>query len=102
MSWHIEGCTGACLACLIEETVRQHYGTQGLEFLRRKVGADATATEYDLTKCPACGGPADNGHDRCVPPSPYFCTKCEGLRPKRHNDSAHQPGLFPACVPRRG
>jgi hypothetical protein len=24
MSWHIEGCTGACLACLIEETVRQH------------------------------------------------------------------------------
>ncbi len=40
MSWHIEGCTGACLACLIEETVRQHYGTQGLDYLRRKVGAE--------------------------------------------------------------
>lgn len=43
MSWHIEGCTGACLACLIEETVRQHYGTQGLDFLRRKVDGGETA-----------------------------------------------------------
>ena len=32
--------------------------------------------DLDLTKCPRCGGPADNGHDRCVPPSPYLCTKC--------------------------
>lgn len=31
----------------------------------------------DLSKCPRCGGPADNGHDRCVPPSPYLCTKCQ-------------------------
>jgi len=30
----------------------------------------------DLSKCPGCGGPADNGHDRCDPPSPYYCTKC--------------------------
>ena len=30
----------------------------------------------DLSKCPNCGGPADNGHDRCLPPSPYWCTKC--------------------------
>jgi len=29
-----------------------------------------------LDKCPGCGGPADNGHDRCLPPSPYYCTKC--------------------------
>lgn len=29
-----------------------------------------------LNDCPGCGGPADNGHDRCLPPSPYFCTKC--------------------------
>ncbi len=43
MSWHIEGCTGACLACLIEETVLENYGTQGLDFLRRKVGAGGTA-----------------------------------------------------------
>jgi DNA-directed RNA polymerase subunit RPC12/RpoP len=31
----------------------------------------------DLSKCPSCGGPADNGHDRCLPPSPYVCTRCE-------------------------
>ena len=29
-----------------------------------------------LYECPECGGPADNGHDRCWPPSPYFCKKC--------------------------
>jgi len=43
MSWHIEGCTGSCLACLIEETVLKNYGTQGLDFLRRKVGAGGAA-----------------------------------------------------------
>ena len=26
--------------------------------------------------CPGCGGIPDNGFDRCVPPSPYYCTKC--------------------------
>lgn len=31
----------------------------------------------DLSKCPKCGGPADNGHDRCLPPNPYLCSKCE-------------------------
>jgi hypothetical protein len=30
-----------------------------------------------LFECPGCGGPADNGHDRCIPPNPYFCTKCQ-------------------------
>ena len=33
--------------------------------------------EPDLDICPNCEGPADNGHDRCVPPSPYYCSKCE-------------------------
>ena len=32
--------------------------------------------DQDLNECPKCGGPADNGHDRCLPPSPYYCTKC--------------------------
>ena len=31
----------------------------------------------DVTKCPVCGGSADNGHDREYPPNPYVCTKCE-------------------------
>lgn len=35
--------------------------------------------EPDIDKCPRCNGPADNGFDRCVPPSPYLCTKCENV-----------------------
>ncbi len=31
----------------------------------------------DIDKCPQCGGHADNGHDRELPPNPYVCTKCE-------------------------
>jgi hypothetical protein len=27
-------------------------------------------------RCPKCGGPPDNGHDRELPPNPYLCTKC--------------------------
>ena len=27
-------------------------------------------------RCPQCGGPADNGHDRQLPPNPYWCTRC--------------------------
>lgn len=34
------------------------------------------ATETDLSRCPQCNGPADNGFDRSFPPSPYLCTKC--------------------------
>lgn len=33
-------------------------------------------TVNDLTRCPNCGGPTDNGHDREVPPNPYWCSKC--------------------------
>lgn len=32
----------------------------------------------DLSKCPECGGTADNGFSRDIPPVPYVCTKCEG------------------------
>lgn len=32
----------------------------------------------DLSKCPRCGGEADNGHDRSYPPVPYYCSKCQG------------------------
>jgi hypothetical protein len=35
--------------------------------------------EQDLSTCPNCGGPADNGFNRYVPPSPYWCTKCEAI-----------------------
>lgn len=53
-----------------------------LEALDEMYGVRATDShaESDLTKCPNCGGPADNGHDRCVPPNPYWCTKCEKIK----------------------
>ena len=38
---------------------------------------EAHAPSPSLSECPKCGGPADNGHTRCDPPSPYYCTKCE-------------------------
>lgn len=38
-----------------------------------------------LNRCPNCGGPADNGHDRCYPPNPYFCTKCMIIRAAASN-----------------
>ena len=38
--------------------------------------SDGLGEDPDLSKCPKCGGPADNGHDRCLPPNPYLCTKC--------------------------
>ena len=37
--------------------------------------------DIDLTKCPKCGGIADNGIDRCHPPHPYNCKKCHGEGP---------------------
>ena len=33
--------------------------------------------EYDLLACPGCGGEADQGYDRCLPPAPYYCSKCD-------------------------
>jgi hypothetical protein len=38
--------------------------------------APAAEPIHDLDTCPSCGGPADNGFDRCGPPNPYYCTKC--------------------------
>jgi hypothetical protein len=42
--------------------------------------SDQLGADPDLSKCPVCGGPADNGHDRCLPPNPYLCTKCAERR----------------------
>ena len=30
----------------------------------------------DISRCPRCGSAADNGHDRELPPNPYFCSRC--------------------------
>jgi len=44
--------------------------------LERKTVVSTENDKDDLDVCPNCGGPADNGHDRCVPPTPYLCKKC--------------------------
>ena len=36
-------------------------------------------SHHDLNTCPQCGGEADNGHDRCYPPTAYLCSKCQQL-----------------------
>lgn len=42
--------------------------------------ASCNQEKDDISKCPGCGGDPDNGHDRCDPPSPYYCTKCEAKK----------------------
>ena len=44
--------------------------------------------EYDLDTCPKCGGVADNGFSRDIPPAPYYCRACmkdEELEALREN-----------------
>lgn len=40
----------------------------------------ARATAAILETCPGCGGVADNGFSRDVPPVPYYCTRCDAAR----------------------
>jgi hypothetical protein len=61
----------------------------GCELATRKVGAGATP--QDLSKCPGCGGDADNGHDRCAPPNPYYCKRCNE-RPNVKLTGGHENG----------
>lgn len=43
----------------------------------------AKSDQYDLNKCPGCGGSADNGIDRSLPPTPCYCTKCHKRMEKK-------------------
>jgi hypothetical protein len=59
-----------------KEARKQHPAAllRGLE--DSAAGRISERVEYSLSRCPNCGGVADNGYDRCDPPSPYYCTKC--------------------------
>jgi hypothetical protein len=39
--------------------------------------AKEALSRQDLNACPNCGGEADQGHDRCYPPTAYLCSKCQ-------------------------
>ena len=56
----------------------QDCNTCNAEEALRAALAEIDEEEPDLSRCPKCLGPADNGHDRCIPPNPYYCTKCMG------------------------
>jgi Holliday junction resolvase len=58
----------------------------------RKVLLDLNGTEQaeppDATTCPVCGGEADNGFSRDVPPQPYFCSVCDPILKPLNGDAA--------------
>jgi len=59
----------------VEELMRAiAYRDSVIDELEKPVGMDAEIA--DLSICPQCGGEADNGHDRCYPPTAYHCSKC--------------------------
>ncbi len=52
----------------------------------------------DINVCPGGGGLADNGFDRCYPPNPYYCTKCEAAEESAARELA-QPSPDPKDAP---
>jgi len=88
-----EACAALCDAGvtvkLTGDSIGQHYGGRTFAFMIRARTTESNAKrdkdaitrvvgtpEPDLGICPRCGGEADNGHDRLVPPNPYPCSKC--------------------------
>lgn len=63
-----------------------HHKIQQVELEQTIVEAEK---ELSLEVCPRCGGVADNGHDRSLPPYVYLCTKCE----RRERRSFNEPRL---------
>ena len=60
------------------KTLRKMYRIVERSLYDKYFTAITTRKERDyLSTCPGCGGEADNGFDRCLPPGPYYCTKCD-------------------------
>lgn len=61
-------------------------------------------TKNSLNVCPKCGGPADNGHDREMPPNAYHCTRCDDRADARRYRwlKANHLQLGPDCWIRTG
>jgi hypothetical protein len=83
------------------ERLREFFGPdarEGIDALERRIAGAQERAEPDLSLCPQCNGPADNGHDRSIPPHPYLCTKCMAEMPQpSYNvtvvDDAHPNGI---------
>lgn len=61
------------LEAFMQDDLRPYDAQKAITALR---AALAQQEEPDLSCCPQCGGIADNGHDRGIPPNPYWCTRC--------------------------
>lgn len=49
VAWHHPDCAGECIACLIEKVVTEAYGTQGLDYLHKKIAASPRKEWAGLT-----------------------------------------------------
>jgi len=82
---HRNGCSFSgriameCKACHAENELAIHAKRwiPALTAEVRRLGGETDPPEMDINICPGCGGPADQGFDRCLPPSPYYCSKCD-------------------------
>lgn len=62
------------ILCESVKALETAQGDRVLNFLSRE---KEVLEQPRLETCPKCGGVADNGHDRELPPNPYLCSKCE-------------------------
>jgi len=60
-----------------EREIHRHYNDDLRSAIDSAMKLGAGETAPDLNTCPNCGGEADQGHDRCYPPTAYLCSKCQ-------------------------
>lgn len=68
---------------VMDKVRRDAVGKGGVAAIIGKMPDD----EPNLDKCPECGGPADNGFSRDMPPEPYVCKACSELALEEPNTS---------------
>jgi len=77
----------------LEETDNMPIAASNIGKAIEAVEATMRYEQPDLSKCPTCGGPADNGHDRCDPPNPYECSRCDPSGRDAVNNLTRKEGM---------
>ena len=74
------GCIAALEAALAQRDQPQGCATEKectyQPWCRIRGTCQRKQADPDISRCPRCGSAADNGHDRELPPNPYFCSRC--------------------------
>jgi hypothetical protein len=73
---HPDAVKEGCLCPVMDNGYGKGVKIDGEVLYWRNAKCPLHGTAPDLSKCPNCGGEADNGHDRSYPPVAYFCSKC--------------------------